>query len=185
MRCPITGPGDRRYILNVAFTRVWGPAGLVEYRRVESELGTRLPPGYREFLGEIGGGRPAPNECLTPAGQRLGLSVTKFFCADDLLARRSDWSDLVPKDLLVIAEAKGGNLICISRRGSVYFWDHEKAAPPGQAPDYRNLTKIAHSFKEFEDNLVPFVPKAPPPRSHAEGLTLVAPEMGRGLAKRK
>jgi hypothetical protein len=127
--------------------------------RLEDELRATLPRDYVSFLRTVGGGRPAPNQSVDDQAVELGVAVTDFFDADQLAKEWSKWRARVPARLVPIADAEGRNLVCLSLhgedRGSVYFWDHETEVEDGVEPDGRNITRIAASFEEFLDGLLP------------------------------
>ena len=80
----------------------------------------------------------------------------------DVLGERIRMAERVPSLFLPIAEAEGGNLVCLSLRekdyGAVWFWDHEEEAEEGAEPTYRNLYVISDSFKKFWGSLQQFDP---------------------------
>lgn len=79
------------------------------------------------------------------------LEVLFIQCDDannDLLSLRAIYSELLPKELLVIGEVTGGNLVCLdlsSNSGEVKLWD--KSSPAADVSE--NLYHIANSFSEF------------------------------------
>lgn len=77
----------------------------------------------------------------------------------DLARVSAQYHDRIPADLLPVAHAEGGNLVCLSLGGhdrrAVYFWDHEEEAEEGEPPARRNLHRIADSFRDFAASLRP------------------------------
>ena len=75
----------------------------------------------------------------------------------DLLNRRKFYSERVPKSILPIAYAEGGNLVCLpilpESFGKVFFWDHELEASDGEPATWENLFKVADPFEEFFQNI--------------------------------
>jgi hypothetical protein len=59
----------------------------------------------------------------------------------------------LPEGFLPIADAEGGNLVCLSLRscdfGAIWFWDHERELE-GDA-----VTLLAADLREFFDDLAP------------------------------
>ena len=58
----------------------------------------------------------------------------------------------------MIAEAPGGNQICIAvtgeDKGKLFFWDHENERDLDKNPnDFGNVYLIANSFEEFVESL--------------------------------
>lgn len=56
----------------------------------------------------------------------------------------------MPEHMIPIAEAGGGNLICLYKKnGGIYYWDHEDEESLGNQPYWNNLTKISEDFSSF------------------------------------
>lgn len=133
---------------------------------LEEETDASLPEDYRQFLLEFNGGEPEVNEFRVSDEQAAG--VNQFFG----LTQRQEYGDLrfqrrlmlgrVPENMLPIANAEGGNLVCISVAvdrgdyGAIYFWDHELEAEEDEDPSYENLHKIADNFNDFWESLSKF-----------------------------
>jgi len=137
------------------------PATTEQLRRAEEVLGVPLPAEYAQFLATRNGGRPEPNVCDLPQARELGVGVALLFGVDrapesDLLTQHRALLGRVPADRLPVAEAEGGNLVCLSLRdGGVDFWDHEWEAEEGEDPGEDNLTRIADGFSAFIAALQP------------------------------
>jgi hypothetical protein len=111
-------------VLTVTITvRSTRPVSESELARVEASLGVSIPDGYRTFLQATDGGRPVEDTFSPKVG------VTNFLGARGILKQRARLRGRIPENLLPIADAEGGNLICISVAegdvGAIYFWDHE------------------------------------------------------------
>ncbi len=101
----------------------------------------------------------------------LRVGVVAVFGVDrddrlDIETRRAGFGvDRLPRGLLPIIEAEGGNVVCLSVRpgdfGTVWFWDHEQegAGDP--------LTVVAEDFDEFVSSLEPIDLAGPPPSDDA------------------
>lgn len=145
----------------IAFSDDQPPASSAQLERAGRELGVALPEEYAQFLRTRNGGRPEPNTCDLPPARPLGVGVTAFFGVDrppetDLLAQRRAFAGRVPPDRLPVAEAEGGNLLCVSLAdGGVDFWDHEWEAEEDEEPGEENLTRIATGFTAFLAALQP------------------------------
>jgi cell wall assembly regulator SMI1 len=131
---------------------------------IEKKLGIVLPDEYRSFLLKHNGGRPRP-KCVFHFKNENGKSCDSM--VDWFLAIYDGEHDnfetyyklykareaRLPKELIPIAHDPGGNLICIAvsgeKKGSVFFWDHEKEADEHEPADYRNVYLITNSFNEF------------------------------------
>jgi hypothetical protein len=152
-------------MLNIDFLTPPEPADEMSVAQAERRLGRRIPEDYREFLlQERNGGRPAANVSVLPEARRVGVGVTDFLGVGhpddtDLVRVSAQYRDRVPADLLPVAHAEGGNLVCLSLvgrdPGAVYFWDHEEEADEGAPPTRENLYRIAGSFRDFAASLRP------------------------------
>jgi hypothetical protein len=150
--------------VNVEILRIVGsPVEAGDIIELEENLGSPLPADYRNFLLCTNGVVLKPNVLTdnTNVGVQQFLALAKG--ADGLLAVRKAYEGRLPADLLPIAYAAGGNLICISiLSGKVQFWDHEREAEEGQPPTTENLTLLSDSFDQFFDSLVPITEVAMP-----------------------
>jgi hypothetical protein len=113
------------------------PAELASISAAERDLGFNFPGPYRRWLETVcNGARLGPN-AFDPdeASAALGIGVVEF-CgvgrkekASDLVWLTRSYRDRLPPNVVPVAHAEGGNLICLdtsrgSELGSVYFWDH-------------------------------------------------------------
>lgn len=148
------------------------PAPEGEVRRFESEIGSPLPPDYREFLIRCNGGflggqlwffGPTPEGAKADAGVHhiLGFREESYF---SLRWNRDCFQGgelRLPRQLIKIMDDPFGNAICIGLagpyRGRIYFWDHENEPDPeewdGSVETAGNLSLLAHSFTEFVEGL--------------------------------
>jgi hypothetical protein len=100
-----------------------------------------------EFLRRNDGAVPEVNEF--DVGTDNGSGVQAFFGVADVQETRHRLSDRMPEHLLPIADAEGGNYVCLglSPQGSgVHFWDHET----------EEATQVSSSFAQFLEDLRPF-----------------------------
>lgn len=128
----------------------------------EKMLGRNIPDPYRSFLLEHNGGRPDANE-FRMAGSRPGTTqpgaIKSFFGIGmpertlNLDYALETFADRIPAWSFPMASDPGGNLILLAaegtRKGRVYFWDHEREADDGEPPKEDNLYLIAESFDIF------------------------------------
>ena len=125
---------------------------------LESELVISFPQTYREFLKTFNVGIPAPNQIETP---EITASVVRFYGVsdneiEDLLQTNDVYSGRLPENVLAIAEAAGGNLICLDlKTGEVYWWDHEEEAVEDELQSFEIMYLLASSFPEFLGRLEP------------------------------
>jgi SMI1-KNR4 cell-wall len=139
------------------------PVGPQDIKALESRLEVRLPSAYREFLCEYNVAVPAENKY--EAGETT-TSVTSFFGIsdnrmDDLIEQNRLFAYRIPDGTLAIADAAGGNLICLDlESGKIYLWDHEEeaAAVGDQAANFDNMYELAESFSEFLRRIESFDP---------------------------
>ena len=120
------------------------PVSESELARVETSLGVSIPDGYRTFLQATDGGRPV-EDTFSPK-----IGVTNFLGARGIVKQRDRLRGRIPGTLLPIADAEGGNLICISidegDLGAIYFWDHELDGE-------KAAERLAASFDDFVSKL--------------------------------
>jgi cell wall assembly regulator SMI1 len=132
----------------MAITVTWrAPVGERMLERVEASLGVSIPEDYRKFLEATDGGRPV-EDTFSPM-----VGVNRFLGASEMIESRERLHGRLPATLLPIADAEGGNRICISvaehELGAIYFWDHElEHLGADKAAD-----RIAASFDDFISQL--------------------------------
>jgi hypothetical protein len=119
-----------------------------ELSGVEASLRVSIPEGYRRFLRATDGGKPVEYMVIKPK-----LGVTKFLGAREMADDRARLRGRLPETLLPIADAAGGNRICISvaqgEVGAIYYWDHELEHLGAEKASER----IAASFDDFVSQL--------------------------------
>lgn len=131
---------------------------------LETKLKLTLPAGYRDFLLAHNVAKPEPNRYqtggVTTSVQRF-LGVSQDANADLAEQNLTTYSGRLPFGFLAVAEASGGNLICIRTRDeAVFFWDHELEAAEDEGPSLENMKRLAGSFPLFLEALQPFDPKS-------------------------
>ncbi len=128
---------------------------------MEKTLGSQLPSDYREFLLQYNGGVPETNE-FTIADTNNASGVNEFMGVEGIESQKRILGDRFPDNVVPIAYAEGGNLVCIALvgndRGKVYFWDHELKAGSGDISSWENMFLIASSFRQFWELLRRFDP---------------------------
>lgn len=124
----------------------------------ESSLGVQLPALVRELLTEVSNGGEVEPVGLKSAADVSVVAVLGVGRSDhlDLEARLSRYEDSrLPDGLVPIADAEGGNLVCVSVRaddvGTVWFWDHERELPE------ESVVQVAPDFDAFVADLAPSV----------------------------
>ncbi len=104
---------------------------------------------WLDFLQRNDGAVPETNEFDVSGA--AGSGVQAFFGAEQSVAAHRRLGDRMPGHLFPVAEAEGGNYVCLGLTpgtGGVFFWDHET----------EEATRIAASFSAFQDGLRPFDP---------------------------
>jgi hypothetical protein len=123
-----------------------------ELVKLESRMGRRLPAEFREFLLKNNVASPESNiyefgNNSTAVERFLGVSEKD---ADDLVAVNHMYEGRLPRDMIAIGMAAGGNLICLHiQNGAVYFWDHEGEAMGDDVPSLDNMDHLSPSFASF------------------------------------
>ena len=127
---------------------------------LEILVGT-LPAEYRSFLAKHNGGEPEPNILVTPDNELvinyfLPLNAPRGYYAC-LYRYREVYEGRVPRGMLPIASAGGGDLILIQLvgpdQGKIYYWDHELECEADAFDYYENIELLAGSFNELLDRL--------------------------------
>ena len=119
---------------------------------LEKKLGKQLPKDYRDFISINNVAIPEANQFTN---KLITTSVSKFFGiskrkGDDLIAQNEIYDGRLPKNIITIGLAGGGNLICLRLEdGNTFFWDHEQEATEGEEPSFDNMVFLTHSFGEF------------------------------------
>ncbi len=109
------------------------PAGAASVGALESRVGARMPEAFRELLVSVSNGgeiEPVASHSFPTVGVASVLGVDRGDHLD-LEKRLGQYSGgRLPEGLLPVADAEGGNLVCLSLRssdfGTVWFWDHER-----------------------------------------------------------
>lgn len=142
--------------MRLSFPAALDPASPEDIATAERALGVGLPSDYCAFLQEHNGGRPQPNQ--VDGNPMVGVTVLfGVNAADpelDLVGRNLDLRGRLPDGLLAVADAAGGNLVCLSTSG-VYFWDHEYEGEEDEPPSLDTLTFLSPTFRDFLESLRP------------------------------
>ncbi|MED1741083.1 SMI1/KNR4 family protein [Bacillus swezeyi] len=138
-----------------------------EVEEIEKSLSIDLSGDYKEFLLKYGEcmimeddlvfpvleDTPLTDEGHLPLGFFYGLEKNRY----DIRNVRDIYFDQMPEWVLPIADAEGGDQICIAvkgeKKGKIYFWDHELR------DRQQDLFLIAGSFNDFIQSL--FVKETP------------------------
>ena len=138
------------------------PLSTSHVAELESALGVIFPPSYRTFLSKYNVAIPERNQF---DGEEIVTSVAWFYGVsddrvEDLLETNEMYSRRLPTGVLAVAEAAGGNLICLDLGddGKVYWWDHEEEATDEEEPSFDNMYLLAPSFSDFLEQLNPRKP---------------------------
>jgi cell wall assembly regulator SMI1 len=134
---------------------------------LEKKLEVSLPPDYRNFLLQYGGGQPLNTvfESKNENGDVLRKIWIDVFLGNsgnrgsELFSRHAALSDRIPSDFIPVGQDGGGNYICLGisgkNYGKVFMWWKDGEAPVGTKPSYKNMEHIADSFEQFVSNLQP------------------------------
>jgi len=145
-----------------------------DVRRLEQQLGTKIPDEYRRFLLEVNGGRTAETHCtftmqraerrastvlnvlysLNHADQRFDLATQQLY---------GEAEDRLRGGLEVGADDGGGSIVLVlvgPHRGELWMLDRVDPRPTGSNPrvewfDRRDVWRLAGSFAEFMAGLRP------------------------------
>ena len=143
--------------MTIEFTASGGHLDPARIAALEGTLRVKLPEDYREFLLQYNSALPEGNvyredKAITAGEYLFGISPDRGH--DLVVQNREVYANRLPRGILAIAQASGGNLICLQMSdGSVYFWDHELEAGADEDPCYENMVKLAVSFREFLERL--------------------------------
>lgn len=116
----------------------------------------KFPAGSGEILRALSGARFAENV----HGKYGQVSILKF-CPlrsgeDSIEQAYEKYRERIPKTLIPVAVAEGGNLLLVSvENGEVFFWDHELEDYDEQSDGSGACVKLADSLSEFLDDLKP------------------------------
>lgn len=108
------------------------PATPQAIAEVAGRLGASLPADVEAFLSQRDGGRPRPHR--HPRFPAVGLTAVLGTGDGDssIVRQHAGHEGRVGDDYVPIADAEGGNLVCVQVRGddvgSAWFWDHELEA---------------------------------------------------------
>jgi cell wall assembly regulator SMI1 len=127
------------------------PADDASLKRLEGQIGLKLPAAYIALLKQINGGHPQLDTFSNDEGE---WSVNNFFFVGDdessgsvIWNYRNRWKD-VPETFMPFARDGGGNLFCLDLRGDnhpVIIWLHDSTDA--------GVYKLANSLEEFIDGL--------------------------------
>ncbi|MFI7026221.1 DUF6406 domain-containing protein [Micromonospora sp. NPDC049900] len=192
---------DANEVMDPPSGRLWKPARLRSYgqldeaqlQSVESALGLRLPPDYREWLRRNNGAQPeVPHHlpgvpfALTPERPLFGVHPD-YPLFDLVQAQRRHRDPWLSPAWLVIANPSGGLLVVSTQSGdSIVYFVHEMdlvgpPGPPASAARERKLRGVARSVGYLLGRLTPVevdhlppVQMVPPgtftdPRNHEDG----------------
>lgn len=119
---------QQRCLAHVEFQATGGPESSKSVAELETQIGVQLPPDYRHFLTEIGGGYVkdalAPCTLPTPFGEHIMTVLHTVREVIDLLD-----SNVTPRNMLCIGYGHFGMTTCLSvaglDHGQVYSLDTE------------------------------------------------------------
>ena len=146
--------------MQIEFESTGEPVTQEQLQAAEKRLGLSLPEAFRRHLLKFNGGRTVRNVFAVPGWgdcsveQFLGITSDT---GDDLLSVSESYRGRIPPEMIPIAYADGGNLVCLCVSGTdvaaVFLWDHEREGEEGEPPTHDNLSRVADGFEEFLDGL--------------------------------
>ena len=130
------------------------PVEIDTIHAAEKQLGLDLPDEYVTLLTDVSNGGS-----VEPAvfAKDLDIGIVGFLGVErgdnwDLAKRVAQYAGDLPAGLVPVADAEGGNLVCIKvggkNAGSIWFWDHERAGNAAR--------KVASSLDAFIAGLGPY-----------------------------
>jgi cell wall assembly regulator SMI1 len=134
-------------------------SSIADIKKLEEKLQITFPEDYRNFLAKVNVGMPESNIIKI---QKLVTSISMFYGVSnndtyDISANVDTFSGRLPDQVISIAEAGGGNQICLQLdTGAVFFWDHEMEATEDEVPSYDNMSLLAPSFNDFLQMIQPY-----------------------------
>lgn len=150
---------------------------------LEATTGCRTPRSYLEFLERHDGGMPEANEFSIATADDVATDsvpaddvatdnpsagnasgVNEFLSIESVLAQKHLLGRRLPPEAFPVAEAEGGNLVCLvfggPNHGHVFFWDHELEVDGEGSPSHPNLIELASDFGGFLQSLSRFDPRS-------------------------
>lgn len=128
-------------------------------KKLEEKMENLLADDFKSFLIQNNGGKPEDNEFTI---SKLGIEsgVNRFLSVDEILAEKEILGERLLPEAWPIAEAEGGNLVCIIYKNNpgVYFWDHEYENVKSKRFDFENMCLLNDNFTGFYNNLKKFDP---------------------------
>jgi hypothetical protein len=120
-----------------------------------------LPESFKNFLLDYNGGVPAANK-FDIKNMSVSSGVNEFLSIDAIVEQKNILGERIPNEVIPIAHAECGNLICLvikgSEIGNVYFWDHELEVE--QLPSWENMFFLSSSFDELVESLAEYDAKS-------------------------
>jgi len=139
-------------------------ATVAAIKKLEKELGSKLPDVYRQFLETQNGGEPTPDTITIPGipyieSVEVGYLFGLYSDPNDSRSLHSGMETakrLLPDGYLVIANG-GGDFFTLSLKrkpGCIWFWDHESSDSYQDTPGHDRFRPsaahlLANSFEEF------------------------------------
>ena len=129
---------------------------------VKTRLGQELPEAYVKFLLKHNGGRPDPMFIILLDGEVIGINCIFGIDADepslDLEKTALFFAGFLPKGVISIADAGGGNYICLDLRDGgerVMYWDANASWGTWGSGhwDEQDLWLVAPNFNAFVEML--------------------------------
>jgi SMI1-KNR4 cell-wall len=145
--------------MTIQITSEIPPVSLLEISNFERINELKFPDQYRDFLAKFNIGLPEAN-IIESVDLTTSVSVFYGICKNhprDLLANKNMFEGRLPKNVITIAEAGGGDQICLQlETGAIFFWNHEEECGEDELPSYDNMSLLSPSFEGFLNNIKPY-----------------------------
>ena len=137
------------------------------FSEYQKEIDGVIPQSYADFLKKYNGGDTEDMVCRFKRDSEIEpVLIVSFFGVNrnddkDILRLYRDYNGRIPSTSIPIAEAEGGNVICLNLSdfgyGGVYYWDHEEEYDSKSHERISdNMYLISESFDVFMESMQTF-----------------------------
>jgi len=97
---------------------------------IEQRTGQALPDALRWLFTRFGGSRFPEGAFYFDRRYGQDVMIGWLLDRDEILDALDTWEDVLPANLVPIANDGGDNLLLVDGEGAVWFHQHDKAEPP-------------------------------------------------------